>query len=522
MNERLKRKIITSILIVIITITFYSIGSATVKVASIFSSDMILQRGMSVPIWGNASPAETVAIDFNSQSVRTIADSNGKWLVRLSSMSEGGPFTMIIRGKNEIHLQNIMIGEVWICSGQSNMTFELKKSNNAKDDLAGATNTMIRFFTVPKVVSETLQTECTGSWSVCSPKEAEDFSAVGYFFGKALQESLKVPIGLVHDSWGGTAAEGWIPKEVLERDSDFTPILTRWNRDVADYPRAIKEWQEQMSKILDQWKADSLTAVTNGKMVPRKPSAPRGPGHRDTPTGQYNGMLAPIIPTAIRGVIWYQGESNATRAYQYRKLFPALITYWRNVWQQGDFPFYYVQLPNLNRQPEPSKSGWAELRETQLMTLSLPNTGMAVTIDVGDPKDLHPTNKRPVGARLALIALGKTYGKKIEYSGPMVSDVTIKKNNVGFKFTHAEGGLVTSNKEKLIGFTIAGGDKKFIAADAVIKGNEIIVSHPMVKNPASVRYAWADNPNCNLYNKSGLPASPFRTDDWEEVTFGKR
>ena len=505
-----------------VLISAFTVMQAEVRLAAIFSSNMVLQRNCTVPVWGFAAPQETVSVSFNAQQQRTAADMSGKWMIKLSPMNEGGPFTMTVKGTNELLLENILIGEVWICSGQSNMSFELKKTSNGPKDVSEALNPLIRLFTVKRAVSETLQTDCKGIWSVCSPEEAGDFTAVGYFFGKALQESLKIPIGLVHDSWAGTAAEGWVPKEVLEGDSDFVPILKRWNSDVAEYPHAIIEWQEQMPKLLEQWKADSITAVAAGKMVPRKPSAPRGPGHRDTPTGQYNGMLYPIIPFAMQGVIWYQGESNASRAYQYRKLFPAMISYWRSVWQQGDFPFYYVQLPNLDRQPEPSKSGWAELRESQLITLSLPNTGMAVTIDVGDPKDLHPVNKRPVGERLAKIALAQTYGNKMEYSGPQLKKFIIDGTKVRLTFDHSENGLVVTGGKKVIGFVIAGKDKIFLPADAEIKGNTITVSHKKIKDPVSVRYAWADNPACNLYNKTGLPASPFRTDDWEEVTFNKK
>jgi sialate O-acetylesterase len=509
------------LLLMVVTVSVLSVD-AKVRVASIFSSNMVLQRDIPVPVWGWASPEETVSVDFNTQRLSTTADSTGKWRAAFSPMAAGGPFSMTVKGSNTVRFDNVMIGEVWIASGQSNMSFELGRTVNAKKDVAEAVNPLIRLFTVKRVVSETLQTDCSGSWKVCSPDAAEDFSAVAYFFGKALQESLNVPVGLLHDSWSGTGAEGWMPRSLLEGDSEFVPIMTRWNRDVAEYPNALQEWEKTKTAVLEQWTADSIAAVSKGTMVPRKPAAPRGPGHRDTPSGQYNGMLFPIVPYAMRGVIWYQGEANASRAYQYRRLFPALIGEWRRLWGQGDFPFYYVQLPNLRRQPEPSKSGWAELRESQRMTLSLPNTGMAVTIDVGDPKDLHPTNKRPVGARLALIALARTYGRNVEYSGPVVNTVTVGEKNIRIKFDHASGGLVASNGSVVTGFTIAGSDKKFVPALAKIDGNTVVVSNAAVRDPVSVRYGWADDPTCNVYNKSGLPASPFRTDDWNEVTFGKK
>lgn len=494
---------------------------AAVKVNPMFSSSMVLQRNMIVPIWGTATPADSVTVQFNGQVISTRTADDGRWTVRLQPMNEGGPFTMSVFGTDTIILRDVMIGEVWICSGQSNMTFELKKTTFAAQDVAGARNPMIRLFTVPRVVSETPKTECTGTWSVCTPEHAEDFSAVAYFFGKALQESLRIPIGLIHVSWGGTAAEGWVSRGLLEKDPEFMPILERWNRDVENYPAAISEFNRMLPELTEKWKIDSAEAVAKGRALPRKPTAPRGPGHRDTPNGQFNGMLSTVIPFGMRGVIWYQGEGNASRAEQYRTLFSALINEWRSLWKQGDFPFYFVQLPNLSRQPEPSKSGWAELREAQLMTLSVPKTGMAVTIDVGDPKDLHPTNKRPVGERLSRIALEKTYGKNIRSSGPMFHSMKIVKNTIRIEFTIGAESM-TANGAVLNGFTIAGADKKFVPADAVITGNAVIVSSISVPKPVAVRYGWADNPNCSLYNNAGLPASPFRTDSWPEVTKGKR
>lgn len=508
--------------VVLSVLCVLTVTQADVRLPAIFGSNMVLQRNQPIPVWGFSVPHESVAVFFNGAVKNTIGDENGRWSVSLDAVSEGGPFELTVRANNTIVLSNILIGEVWICSGQSNMTMELKKTSGAGDVIASSLNKHLRFFTVKRVLSDTPLNDVQGKWEECSPEVSADFSAVAYFFGKNLNDSLQVPIGLVHVSWGGTAAEGWMPRNVLENDSDFSPIIQRWVKDSVSYPTAITEFNEKLSALTEQWMKDSAAVVALGRALPRKPTAPRGPGHRDTPSGQYNGMLHPIIPFAMRGVIWYQGEGNASRAFQYRRLFPALITTWRSLWGQGDFPFYFVQLPNLDRQPEPSKSGWAELREAQMMALSLPNTGMAVTIDVGDPKELHPTNKRPVGARLALIALAKSYGRNVEYSGPVLNTFTFGKKNVRFQFDHASGGLVTPNRSALTGFAIAGKDKKFVPAAATILGNTVIVSNGKVKEPVSVRYAWADNPTCNLYNRSGLPASPFRTDDWNEVTYGKK
>jgi sialate O-acetylesterase len=498
-----------------------SMMQADVRLPAIFGSNMVLQRNRTVPVWGSAASQETVTVSIHGQQKQTIADEFGKWSVSLDAMSKGGPFELTIRGNNTIIFNNVLIGEVWICSGQSNMTFALGKTTYAKEDVASAWNTGIRLFTVKRILSDTVLNDVQGNWQESTPDVAEDFSAVAYFFGKKLFDSLHIPIGLVHVSWGGTAAEGWMPREVLESDPDFLPIIQRWQKDSANYPAAIKEFNDTLPALMAQWNKDSAIAVSLGRALPRKPTAPRGPGHRDTPCGQFNGMLHPIIPFAIRGVIWYQGEGNASRAFQYRRLFPALITTWRTLWKQGDFPFYYVQLPNLERQPEPSKSGWAELRESQLKTLAVPNTGMAVTIDAGDPKDLHPPDKRPVGDRLSRIALAKTYGKLIEYSGPQYESFRIDKNKIVLSFTHVNSGLI-SKEITLAGFSIAGRDKIFLPAQAIIWNNQIIVSHSKINAPVAVRYAWADNPVCNLYNKADLPASPFRTDDWPEMTFNKR
>ncbi|MFA6540070.1 MAG: sialate O-acetylesterase [Bacteroidota bacterium] len=503
---------------------FVMIGEsqADVRLPAVFGSNMVLQRNSPIPVWGSASPGESIHVVLDGQEKVSTADPVGNWLVTLDPVAGGGPFEMVIRGRNSITLKNILIGEVWICSGQSNMSFELKKATDAENVLPKVSNPNIRLFNAKRVLSDVPLKEGKRKWEECTPTSAEKFSAVAYFFGKNLYDSIHVPIGLIHVSWGGTAAEGWMPREVLERDSEFLPIIQRWIDDSIHYPFALKEFNESLPAATAKWNSDSVTAVALGRALPRKPTAPRGPGHRDMPCGQFNGMLNPIIPFAMRGVIWYQGEANASRGYQYRKLFPALIASWRSLWGEGDFPFYYVQLPNLDRQPEPSKSGWAEVRESQLMTLSVPNTGMAVTIDVGDPANLHPTNKKPVGERLALIALAKTYHYSLEYSGPLYESAVADGNRMRIRFSHAGGGFTVTGNSTIKGFTIAGADRKFYPAKADLHDAEIVVFSPQVPVPVSVRYGWADNPSCNLYNAAGLPASPFRMDDWPEVTFRKR
>ncbi len=495
---------------------------ANVKLASLFTDNMVLQRNKTVNVWGTADPNENVNVSFNSQNVSTVADSKGNWKVLLLPMSEGGPLELKVEGKNKITLKNVMIGEVWICSGQSNMEFTLKKSAGGEEEIAKADFPLIRIFIVKHKVADKPENFCEGEWQVCSPKTIGQFSGAGYFFGKNLLKELNVPIGLIQSTWGGTPAEAWVSKEVLESDNDFKQIFTRWNKKMEEYPSALEEFNRNGKQLIAEWVKDSIDAVAKGMAPPRKPGKPEGPGTRNQPTGLYNGMIYPLVPFSFQGVIWYQGESNASRGYQYRKLFPALINNWRELWNAGNFPFYYVQLPNLLREPEPSKSGWAELREAQLLTLSLPNTGMAVTIDVGDSTNLHPTNKLDVGNRLSLIALNNVYGKKeIDFSGPIYSSFIKEGNKFILKFNNTSNGLLAKDGKALRGFTICGEDKKFVIANAEIKDNMVIVWSDKIENPLSVRYAWADNPSCNLINSSKLPASPFRIDDWPEVTFGK-
>jgi sialate O-acetylesterase len=328
-----------------------------------------------------------------------------------------------------------------------------------------------------------------------------------------------VPIGLIHTSWGGTPSEAWTRREILEKEPDAAPILERHDEAVAKYPEAKKEYEQKV----EEWKKTAEQAKSENKPAPQRPWPPLGPGHSHSPSGLYNAMLAPLIPYGIKGAIWYQGETNAGRAYQYRKLFPAMIKNWRNDWGQGDFPFLFVQLANyMAVKPEPVESYWAELREAQLMTLDLPNTGMAVIIDIGEADDIHPRNKQDVGKRLALWSLAKSYGKELVYSGPIFKSMTIKNGKAILNFDHVGGGLIARPNEPLKGFAIAGADRKFVWADAKIEGNQIVVSSDKVINPVAVRYAWADNPVCNLYNKEGLPASPFRTDDWPGVTINNK
>ena len=515
----LKAGILSCIMMILVMVLVLSHVSADVKLPAVISDNMVLQRHVSVPIWGTADPNERVTVTFDKQKVVATADNEGKWSVKLRSLKAGGPYELTVAGKNKIVLKNVMVGDVWVCSGQSNMQWNVRNSINAEKEIAEAQYPMIRLFTVNHIVSDKPLKDTKGKWDECSPETVPNFSAVGYFFGRDLYKSLKVPIGLINTSWGATPAESWTTKETLESDPDYKPIFERWEKSVTDYPQAQQKYQEQLA----QWEDDSKKAKEEGKPEPNKPYPPTPPENNPwMPSSLYNAMISPLVPYGIKGAIWYQGESNAGQAYQYRKLFPAMIKSWRQSWGQGNFPFFFVQLANfMETKPEPAESAWAELREAQLMTLSDPNTGMAVAIDVGEGNNIHPKNKQDVGHRLALNALGIAYGRSMEYCGPIFQSMDFVGDKIRLKFIHVGSGLVSKDNEPLKGFAISADDRKFVWADAKIEGDTVLVWSDKVPQPIAVRYAWADNPVCNLYNKEGLPASPFRTDGWYGVTAGK-
>jgi len=451
-------------------------ADAEVKLHGLFTDNMVLQRDGYVPIWGTADPGEEINVHLAGQSVGAgvlrNASPEGKWIVTLDlnkGFKAGGPYTLTIKGKsNTIELKNVMIGEVWIASGQSNMEWELSKTRDPKDLIANSKNPKIRLFDVPKTPKQTPQTDLGdlaemkkppanrtfGKWLECEPSSVPGFSAVGYYFGRALEKDLGVPVGIINSSWGGTAAERWISKATVESNPEFKGF--------------------KVSSDL------------------------------------YNGMIAPLQPFAFRGVIWYQGESNAGRAKQYFHLMNAMIKNWRDDWKQGDFPFLTVQLaPYDNIKVEDQ---WAELREAQLFTsLKVKNVGLAVITDAGDPKNIHPVDKQPVGERLALAARALAYGHKVEYVGPLFDGVKFDGDKAVLTFKNTGGGLVAKGGP-LTGFTIAAKDGKFVKADANIVENTVVVRSPEVPNPAAVRYGWANYPLVNLFSREGLPATPFRTD----------
>ncbi|MEI8122622.1 MAG: sialate O-acetylesterase [bacterium] len=481
------------------TLTFAAALYADVTPHALFCNHAVLQRDKPIPVWGQAAPGEKVTVRLADKIAETtVAGADGRWSVRLPAQPVGGPFTLVFEGKNRVEVTDVWLGDVWVCSGQSNMERQLglrsgqKPIENWEQAVATADYPKIRYFAEP------------GKWEVCSPQTAPHFTAVGYFFGRELHRQLQVPIGLINRSRGGTPAEKWIRQARLA--SDFPEILAAHEKKIADYPAVLDKYQAEEPALLKAWEEASAAAAAAGKPAPRKPKPPNDPrATNDQPSVYYQGLIAPLQPYAICGVIWYQGEANAHGAETYRSLFPALIADWRAQWGQGDFPFLFVQIA-------PYKSTPLEIRDAQLHAWRVtPNTAMVVTTDVGDADDIHPTRKEPVGARLALAARALAYGEKIEYSGPRFISATAAGGKMIVRFDHLGGGLVAKDGP-LRGFTISGDGKTFVPAEAAIVGDTVEVRAANVAAPLAVRYGWANVPDVNLYNAAGLPASPFRSD----------
>ena len=656
-----KESSIRVILVSVLVLCFVFSVRAEVKLPAIIGDNMVIQQGIKARIWGWAELGEPISVTMAGQSAKATADDRGQWEVRFGPFQPGGPYDLVIAGKNKIILKNVLVGEVWIGSGQSNMEWQLQNSANGAAEVANANYPQIRLFTVTRATSLKPLNDVVGKWLVCTPEVVGTFSAIAYFFGRELHQNLKVPVGLIHSSWGGTPAEAWTSRETLASDPELSPMLDSLEQVLKNLPTALSKYQ----KLRAEWEAQNLLQDPGNKglelgyaradypapdwqtmklpclwepaglridgavwfrkelKIPKTwagkdlqlklgpiddvdntyfngvqvgcignetpnywmahreytipgslvragrnviavrvfdysgdggftglptdmsltlpgsepiplagewlykvelaaepiqvnystaPAMPLGAGNPNSPTVLYNAMIAPITKYTLRGAIWYQGESNADRARQYQKLFPMMIRNWRTAWGEGDFPFLYVQLANyMARKSEPGESQWAELREAQLMTLNEPATGMAVIIDIGEANNIHPKNKQDVGHRLALWALAKTYNQNVEFSGPLYESFAIEGNQIRVHFAHAEG-LCTGDKGTVKGLAIAGSDGKFVWSEVRIENNEVIVSNKAVANPVAVRYAWADNPEANLYNAAELPASPFRTD----------
>ena len=450
---------------------------ADVKLPAVFSDHMVLQRGNVAPVWGWADAGEKVTVRFGGQTKSVIVGKNGKWLVRLDAINDAKVKGVLnVAGNNALIIKDVLVGEVWVASGQSNMAMNVGRCLNADAEAAAAKYPQIRMFITKRNAQLKPQDDLEGSWVVCSPETVKSFSGTAYFFGRTLHNKLKVPVGILHSSWGGTAIEAWTSIDVQEQSKKLEPVLGKWKN---------------------------------------KPQA-----NQNKPANLFNGMIHPLIPYGIRGGIWYQGERNSKTvegAKLYAHQLTLMINDWRRRWGQGDFPFLWSQLPNFKKRTDDPNavSVWAHTRESMAKTLELPNTGMATTIDIGEARDIHPKNKQDVGKRLAGWALSEFYNQKdVVTTGPMYASYEVMGSKVLIEFDHAKG-LKMKGEGELAGFAVAGSDKQFHWAKATIGKNGMVeVSSKDVLKPAAVRYAWGDNPKVNLVNEAGLPATPFRTDNW--------
>jgi sialate O-acetylesterase len=523
----------------------HSAALADVKLPSIFGDHMVLQDQLPLPVWGTAGPGEEVTVTVGAESAKTTAGTDGKWHLKLPPMQAASKaVTMSVAGKNTVTFQDVLIGEVWVCSGQSNMEFALSNAHNAKTELPQANDPQIRIFLVMKKDSHQPMPDVTGKWELCTPQSIAKFSAVGYFFGKELRAKLNEPVGLIGTYWGGTPAEAWTSLDGLGRDPALEHYVDRWKqldaayeREQASYPAAesaytaaMADWNAKYGKdyaaAMNQWKTDAeQAALAKQSPPPRpKPAVPVPPkpldpaGGPSAPATLYDGMVAPIQPYAIRGAIWYQGEANAARAQEYRTLFPRMINDWREKWGEGDFPFLFVQLAAFHAD---DTENWPNLRDAQFSTLSLPATGMATAVDIGLPTNIHPMDKMDVGKRLALAARHVAYGEDLVYSGPIFQQAKKDGPALRLQFQHLGSGLEIGQApwvgpgasvlptDHLVGFELLGAGGQWKPADAKIDGDAVVVSSPDVPAPLEVRYDWKSYPEGNLYNKEGLPAPPF-------------
>lgn len=500
--------VLTSLLAVALLAPF---AHAELKLPSIIGDNMVLQRDLENPIWGWANADAPVKVTIAGQTHDTKADAEGKWQVKLAPMA-GSHYALrmvVSSGSEQIVLTNIVVGEVWVCSGQSNMQWNVASADDPDLEIATANYPNIRLISVPQVGTQEVQDDFKGQWDICTPATVGDFSAVGYFFGRQLHQTLGVPIGLIDNAWGGSAAEAWVERGTLEKDGRFADYIAQWEEIEKnfDYEKAMADWKVQAEK-----------AKAEGKNPPRPPRDQLRGQHR--PGNLWAGVLSPTIGYGIRGTIWYQGESNAGRAYQYDDLFGLMITEWRKAWGQGDFPFYWVQLADFRDETNtPGDDEWAELREAQTNTLALPNTGQAVIYDLGEGRDIHPRDKQNVAKRLARIALARDYGTKIAYKSPSFESMEIQGNKAILTFKDVGSTLYTFDTREATGFAVAGEDKVWHNATGTLQGNnKVVVTSDAVEKPVAVRYAWAVNPVANLQSREGLPVVPFRTDDWPQIT----
>ena len=490
---------------------------ADVRLPAIFSDHMVLQAEVALPVWGWAEPGEKVTVACAGQAKTTTTATDGTWKVTLDPLpARLEPAELAVNGMNALTVRDVLVGEVWLCSGQSNMAMSVSIAKDFERERAAAALPQLRMFTVASGRAETPQSDCVGKWVVCAPETVGAFSATAFYFGREIQRAQGGAVGLIHSSVGGTLIESWISGEAQLACPELSDFFAQREQRLASFDREATA--AGYRQLLTKWEAAVQQAKAESKPLPTKPSDPISThANINNVGGLFNGKIAPLIPYALRGIVWYQGESNTRpdRDLYYETQLRLLVRDWRTRWG-SELPFAWVQLPNVKR-----TESWAVVREAQLKALDLPRTGMAITIDIGESRNLHPTNKQDVGKRLALWALGTVYGHKVVTSGPLPAGHAIRGSEIVLRFKHADGGLVardgTPRDGALKGFVIAGANRAWKPATARIEGDTVIVSSPAVSQPLAVRYAWAADPVGNFYNGAGLPASPFRTDDWKPL-----
>jgi sialate O-acetylesterase len=509
----------------LLTIALAPFARAELKLPAIISDHMVLQQKQTNPVWGWDTPGTKVTVTFAGQTKSDEAGKDGAWRVKLDPVpANAKPQTITIAGTTKREIQDVLVGEVWMCSGQSNMGFTLQGDWNGDLEAAASNLPNLRLIKVPQVGTQEAQADFKGEWRASSADTAKPFTAVGFLFGRYIHEILNVPVGLIDNAWGGSAAEAWVRRSSLEGDPRFKLLMestVKREKDLqtekakADYEKALAGWKTTVEKL-------KAAGLKPGQRLPRAPQPPDSWLNGNARPGNiFNGVLNPTLGYGIKGVIWYQGESNASRAYEYASLFPFMIEQWRKEWKEGDFPFYWVQLADyLPEKPEPGDSAWAELRESQTKAMKLPNTGQAVIIDLGEGKDIHPKNKHDVAARLVRWALARDYGMKFPYRSPEFKGMEITGNKVSVTFDLFGSAMLRPfDVLDVIGFAVCGDDKVWHWAKGTLVGKDMVeISSDKVPKPVAVRYAWADNPVCNLFSDEGLPVTPFRTDDFEMTT----
>lgn len=499
------------LLFVVLTLQFQSHACyADVQLASLFREGAVLQQGKSVAIWGFADPGEQVTVKFKGQEKHAETAEDGRWLTHLDPLAASAePAELCVSGKNVLIIKGVLVGEVWLCSGQSNMNLPLSETEDASDEIAAADYPLIHYFEVRSSILKQPADVAAGAWQTCTPDVAGQFTAVGYYFAKAVQSDLGTPIGIVKSTLGGSPIEGWMSADVLKSTPASLPAYDEWQGLDAGYEQRVAEYHARLAEWESRAKAGRQS---DENFAEAKPLLAWIDSDRNLPSGLYNGFIHPLEPFTLAGILWYQGEGNTPRPKEYRTLFPQLIEQWRLDFQQPELPFLFVQLPGYAPKDDLTGDSWPRFREAQAAALKLPNVHMAVTTDIGDSEDIHPRNKKDVGHRLAQIALRSVYGRGVEDSGPVVTGVEHRGRVVLVHFANAIGLKFKGDTSKL--FLIAGPNKKFVSADARIDGHNVIVSSEEVARPAAIRMNWENDPKGAIVNSTGLPAAPFRTDNW--------